>query len=135
MKFLRLLYLNIYAFLLLALGLGIFLLPMEIFLVIFKIILSLWSVAGAAGIASQSKGKLRLIPILYARNKNGLRPDTFKAHTKTLCGTLMVYAVLRDLRKSEAYRDLPAADWKECKRKALGGTAKKHKRKRTPSAS
>jgi hypothetical protein len=131
MKLCRFLYINIYAFLLFALGIVLFVLPMEIFLLALKILTVVWSAAGGIVIFSQGKMKLRKIPVLVARNRKELRTDTFKTLQGTLCGRLMVTAALADLRKSENYCNLSNADWENCKARALGkntrGKKKNHR--------
>jgi hypothetical protein len=115
MTFLRFLYINSYAFSLFILGVLLFILPMDIFLLIVKILVSIWSIAGGIIILSQWKMKLRKIPLLVARNKKNIRPDIFKKLNETLCGRLMVNAALSDLRKSENYRNLSNDEWMHCK--------------------
>jgi len=128
MKFLRFLYINLYSFALLALAALLFLLPPELFLIIVKAACAIWAAAGAITLFSRSKLKTNIIRILAARNKNQIRPETFKKHTKTFCGQLVANLTLHDLRKTEHYSSLSSAEWKEFKRRALG------KRPKAPSA-
>ena len=120
MKFFRFLYLNTYVFVLLALAVLIFLLPIGIFVVVMKYLCVLMCAAGAVGIFSQWKAKTGKIPILVQRNRKKIRPDTFADLQRTLCGRLVTSLALRDLRKTEAYRALSAAEWKELKSRAMG---------------
>ena len=130
MKFLRFLYLNMYVFLLLGLGVFIFVLPSDIFTVILKYLCVLMCAAAAIGIFSQWKGKTEKIPILVKRNQKALRPDTFKKLNETLCGQLVVNLALGDLRKTERYSSLSETEWKELKLKAMGRKSKALQRDR-----
>jgi hypothetical protein len=124
MNMFRFFYLNSYAFLLLVLGALILILPLNIFLLILKILTALWCVIAAFAIFIKWKEKMRKIPILAGRNKKEIRPDTFKKLSQTLCGELVIHLVLADLRKTETYRLLSAEEWKAAKRKAFGKRAK-----------
>jgi hypothetical protein len=115
---------NIYAFLLLGLGAAVFFVPMDIFLIILKSLVVLWCAAGAVIILSQWKQKKRKMAVLLARNRNEVRPDTFKQLSGTLCGQLMIQSTLAALRKSETYRDVPTAEWKAYRDKAFQKSAR-----------
>jgi hypothetical protein len=132
MKSIRFLYINSFAFLLMGLGAGIFLVPTDVFLMILKTIAALWCAAGGVVILFQWKSKARKMVILLARNKKELRPDTFKKLTGTLCGQLMARLTLADLRKTEVYRDLPDEEWNAAKRKVLGKRGKAGRNERKP---
>ena len=120
MSLFKFLFINIYGFLLFVLGVAVFLMPMELFFQVLKIILAVFFIACSVGLFSQWPAKKRLIDILVLRNQNEIRPDTFKKHNKTLCGLLVVSYTLGRLRKTEAFRDLSKKDWKTIKQKALG---------------
>lgn len=123
MKFFRFLFLNVYAFLLLALGALVVILPNEIFYLIVKYLLAIWCVVGGISIFANWKAKKKMIKIVTGRNKNEIRPDTFKWLRKTLCWRLVINVSLSDLRKTEKYRDIPKAEWNDLRRKAFGKTA------------
>jgi hypothetical protein len=127
----RFLYLNIYAFLLLALGALVFIMPEALFLFVLKILTALWCALAGIVLLSSWKKKMRKMKTLAARNAKEIRPDTFKKLSETLCGRLMVQLTLADLRKTEAYSALSKADWKALKRKTFGKQAKNPRRKRT----
>jgi hypothetical protein len=116
---------NIYAFLLLGLGAAVFFVPTGIFLIILKSLVVLWCAVGAVIIFSQWKQKKRKMIILLARNRNEVRPDTFKQLSGTLCGQLMIQSTLTALRKSEAFRDVPKSEWKAYRDKAFQKSARK----------
>jgi hypothetical protein len=124
MKFFRFLYLNLFVFVLLGLGICIFLLPSDIFLLVLKYLCAFFCATGAIGIFAQWKGKTGIIPVLVKRNQKTIRPDTFKKLNATLCGQLVVSLALRDLRKTEMYSSLSEAEWKERKLKAMGKKSK-----------
>ena len=131
MIFFRFLYLNIYAFLLLGLGIGFFLLPMDIFMLILKYIFVLYFLASGIYLLSLWNAKNKRMKVLFCRNLKEIRPATFNNGVwKTLCGQLMVNLVLRDLRKTEKYASLPMAEWKEMKRKAFGRKLKTARKNR-----
>jgi hypothetical protein len=125
MKVVRFLYINIYTFLLFGLAVFVYFIPMDIFLYILKILCVFFLALGGLSILGQWNAKNKKIKILAARNKNGIRPDTFKKVRSTFCGQLMVNLTLRDLRKTENYSSLSKAEWKEQKRRAKGAKAKK----------
>ena len=122
MKFLRFMYINIYSFLLFILGVLIFLLPLEVFLLLAKIACALWAAYNGAYLLSLWKGKNRKMMTLLARNRKEIRPDTFRKLKGTLCGRLMVNLTLADLRKTGNYSSLSKAEWKEQKKRVFEST-------------
>jgi len=111
MKLMRFLYVNFYSLLLVILGVVFFVLPKDYFYVFFKVMVSVWCVSGGIALMFQWRKKKRKIEILVARNRNRLRPDTFRSIGGTLCGQQMVGLALQDLRKTENYRALSNAEW------------------------
>lgn len=57
--------------------------------------------------------------VLYNRNKDVFRADTLRTHTRTICYRLVVSSVLKDLRKSENYRNLTNESWRAYRKKAF----------------
>lgn len=91
---LKFLFINIFAFLLLALGIIFFILPFEIFLHIFKYVLSILFIAAAVNIFIQWKRKQRIIELLLKRNENEFNKDSFKPFMETFCSQMAVIYVL-----------------------------------------
>ncbi len=107
--FSRFMYLNSYAFLLLFMGIGIVLLPL------WKI--SLWFLLpqgigfilcekGAYTIFYSWQDKKRKYDVLMQKNKEELRPDTFKEYMQAPCGRLLTKIVLQDMGKKQEYAQL-----------------------------
>jgi len=119
---LRFIHVNFYILLLVVLGIGIFLLPMEFFYAFFKVMMSIWCVSGGIALMFQWKAKKRKIELLVARNRSHIRPDTFRSVNRTLCGQQMVSLALKDLRKTENYRALSKAEWALLVNGLEGGT-------------
>jgi hypothetical protein len=94
--------------------------PKDIFYLIFKYLLAIWCVIGGISILAKWKAKKQMIKIVTGRNRNEIRPDTFKWLRKTLCWQLVINTSLSDLRKTENYRNLPETEWNNVKRKAFG---------------
>ena len=122
MNLLRFIYINIFAILLAILGVIFFILPKEYFLSFFKLMASAWCIMGGIALMFQWKAKKRKIELLVARNRNHIRPDTFRTVGGTLCGQQMVTLALSDLRKKENYRALSKAEWNLVTQNILGGT-------------
>jgi hypothetical protein len=106
----RFFYLNAYAFLLFALSAAAFLIPPAVLLLIFKYGIVLFLLAVSITMLSGWKNKRRIMAVMLGRNKKTFRPETFRRHTKTFCGRLMVRAVIKDLAAGEPGTD--AAEWK-----------------------
>jgi hypothetical protein len=90
-------------------------------LVAFKYAFCVYLAVSAVYIFASWKKKLRLMLVLYGRNKAVFRPDTLKPHIRTLCGKLMVGWVLMQLRKTSRYRDLANETWSAYKNKVFKG--------------
>jgi hypothetical protein len=127
----RFLYVNLYAFLLLAGGAFILWIPERFFITGLKILAGIYLAStGCAMLYSWGK-KARMMGVLRGRNNQEIRPETFKKHSQTLCGRLMVNAVLMDLRKNETYRNVSVSEWKAYRNKALQKRARKASRKKS----
>ena len=129
MRVLRFLYLNIFAFVLAGVAVGVFLLPLDIFLKALKLLVVFLLAASAVRLFAQLKSKEKKLRILVARNMKEIRFDTFKQLSQTLCGNLMINTALGDLRKTENYISVSDAEWKRIKRKALGEKAEAVRKK------
>jgi hypothetical protein len=112
---LRFVFLNIYSFFLLGLGIAVILIPADIFILLFRYLVVLWCIVGACTIISRYNIKKRQLAILIKRNKKEIRPDTFKAYLKTPCGQLLVSMAISNLRKTENYVNLSVAEWERVK--------------------
>ena len=104
----RFLYLNIYAFLLILLGLGIFVLPLyrHWLGLIFQIVWALVCLGEAAKVFYTWNDKKRKYAVLMQRNKPLFRPDTGAEYMKAPCGRLLVQLVLKDLKQTQHYAAL-----------------------------
>ena len=104
----RFLYLNIYAFLLLLIGLGIFVLPLyrHWLGLVFQIVWAIVCVGEAAKILSSWNDKKRKYVVLMERNTPVFRPDTCAEFMKAPCGRLLVRVVLKDLDQTHQYKEL-----------------------------
>lgn len=105
----RFLYLNIYAFLLLFMGMGIALI--SIFYVRWWLLIAqgigiILCFNGAAKIFKSWSDKKRKYTILRERNEFEFRPQTFKEFMEAPCGRLLVKIVLKDMNMQERYKDL-----------------------------
>jgi hypothetical protein len=123
-------FLNIYSFFLFGLGVAAFLMPIDIFILVFKYLVVIWCIVGASIILSKYNVKIRQLAILVNRNKEEIRPDTFKVYLKTPCGQLLVNMAINNLRKTRNYANLSIAEWKKIKHtiygKKFGRKPKKH---------
>ncbi len=102
----RYLYLNVYAILLLVLGVGMGILPVyeiSYYLIIPQVLLIAVFLKGAFGIFSSWTDKKRKYVVLMERNSKEFRPDTFYEYMQAPCGRLLVKIVLSDLGLSEQY--------------------------------
>ena len=105
----RFLYLNIYSFLLVCVGILTLLLP---FWLITKwtlvaqgiVAIKLFSISGR--LFSTWDAKKREINLLVNRNKREFRPDTFEIYMQAPCGRLIVHEALRELNMREEYKTL-----------------------------
>jgi hypothetical protein len=123
-------FLNIYSFFLIGLGITAFLIPTDIFMLIFKYLVVIWCIVGACTILSKYNVRKRQLAILVKRNKKEIRPDTFKVYLKTPCGQLLVNMAINNLRKTENYANLSITEWEKIKhiiyRKKFGRKPKKY---------
>lgn len=104
----RFLYLNIYAFLLLVIGVGIFVLPLyhHWLGLSLQIIWAIGCLYESVNIFHSWKDKKRKYAILMERNVPNFRPDTFAEYMKAPCGRLLVRIVLKDLNQTKQYTNL-----------------------------
>ena len=108
-KIFRFIYLNTYAFLLMICGCAAAVLPLRkvsAWLLIPQIIVSLVFFQYAARLFSTWKDKKVKYRILYAKNKDEFKPETFKIFMQAPCGRLLTKAVLRDVGLQRRYREL-----------------------------
>ncbi|MBQ0154321.1 MAG: hypothetical protein KBS70_06015 [Bacteroidales bacterium] len=103
--FSRFLYLNIYAFLLLVIGVGIFVLPLyhHWWGLTIQIIWFIGCLTESGKIFYSWKDKERKYTILMERNTPVFRPDTCAEYMKAPCGRLLVRIVLKDLQQENQY--------------------------------
>ena len=120
MKLLRFVFLNSYAFLLVGIGISLILMPNEIFLIVLKYIFAIGCILNAIGIFAKWKIKKRMMEILIQRNRNEIRPDTFKKYRGELCWELVYHYVFSELRKTEKYRVLSKEEWNNKKERVFG---------------
>lgn len=107
--FRRYVYINIYAFLIIIMGIGIIFLPLSAFnyyLISLQILLFLICLKAAASILNKWKSKKRRYKKLIDENLVCFNPDSFKEYMKAPCGRLLVKVVLKDLDEEEQYNRL-----------------------------
>ena len=105
----RFIYLNIYAYLLLIIGVGIsFLHLYEIhwLLLVIQIIAVVILLNVSIKIFKSWASKKRSYTVLMERNRNGIREETFKEYMLAPCGRLLVKIVLSDLGERHQYKRL-----------------------------
>lgn len=105
----RFIYLNLWAFFLLFLGIGVALIPcqrMGVLLLVLQIILVFIIEKGAVKIFYTWEDKKRKYVVLMERNRLEFRPDTFDVYMQAPCGRLLVKLVLKDLGIPEKYDEL-----------------------------
>ena len=105
----RFLYLNFYAWLLLALALAAVLVPLwrrSLWFLLLQLPVAFVCLKGGMGILSGWPDKKKKYAILMERNSVALRPDTFAVYAKAPCGRLLIRVVLADLGHAREYRAL-----------------------------
>lgn len=108
-KIFRFLYLNTYSFLLLFGGIILILisfLGIPKLLTIPSIIISFFFFYNSVKLFSSWNDKKVKCEILYKKNINEFRPDTFKVFMQAPCGRLVTKVVLKDLNQKEKYKEL-----------------------------
>lgn len=108
-RFLRFIYLNIYAILLLAAGFACLLvLTRKVHLLLFCLLIfcSIMCFVNAVRLFSTWNDKKRKYQILIAKNKNEFHEETFEIFMQAPCGRLLTRAVLCDLNQKTQYRNL-----------------------------
>ena len=107
-KIFRFLYLNTYSFLLLFGGIILILisfLGIPKLLTIPSIIISFFFFYNSVKLFSSWNDKKVKCEILYKKNINEFRPDTFKVFMQAPCGRLVTKVVLKDLNQKEKYKE------------------------------
>ena len=105
----RYIYLNAYAFLLLFLGIGVAFVPTRQYgwwVVAVQVVEVFILIKGAVNIFRGWGEKKRKYHVLMERNAETIRHDTFAEYMKAPCGRLLVKIVLKDLDKTEEYKNL-----------------------------
>lgn len=105
------LYLNSYAFLLIALGGGaivISLMDFSLPVIVGASVAAFFCIRGAVKILLSWGDKKRKYDILIIRNRTAFRPDTFSEFMEAPCGRLLTKKVLLDLGIPEEYQTLKA---------------------------
>lgn len=105
----RYFYLNIYAYLLILLGIGIAFIPLYLLWkpsILIQAAIALIPIKAGIKILKRWKEKRRSYSILVRRNRNGLRADSFKEYMQAPCGRQLVKVVLKDLGEKEKYKEL-----------------------------
>lgn len=108
----RFLYLNFYAWLLLALALAAVLVPLwrvSPWFLVLQVPVAFACLKGGAGILSGWPDKKRKYAMLMERNRPELRPDTFAVYAQAPCGRLLIRVVLADLGAAGRYRSIMKA--------------------------
>lgn len=107
--FRRYIYINIYAFLIILMGIGIIFLPLSgisPYLIYVQILLALICLKAAISILKKWNSKKRRYKKLIEANTGCFNPDSFKEYMQAPCGRLLVKVVLDDLGKKEQYKKL-----------------------------
>lgn len=108
-KFFRFLYLNIYSFLLLFLGILIIGFPsykISKFLYFISIPLGIFVLVQSKNIFSTWPSKKREYVVLMKKNSKEFNPESFRIFMQAPCGRLLTRVVLKDLNKSNEYKNL-----------------------------
>ncbi len=126
----RFIYLNAYAFLLLFMGVGIAFIPIYRFgqwwLVAVQAVSVFIILKGSVEIFRSWNDKKRKYHVLFERNAESIRPDTFSEYMKAPCGRLLVKIVLKDIDKQNEYKNL-----KKYKEPFIKKLTKAHKPKKS----
>jgi len=126
----RFVYLNAYAFLLLIMGAGMAFIPIYRFgqwwLVAAQAVVVFIILKGSVEIFRSWNDKKRKYHVLFERNVESIRPDTFSEYMKAPCGRLLVKIVLKDIDKQNEYKNL-----KKYKEPFIKKLAKAHKPKKS----
>jgi len=120
MNIFRFLYINVFAFILIGISCYIFFIPLNLFIIILKILFVLIPLIISIGIFCQWKAKNRKLKTLILRNRKIIRVDTFENLRETPCGWVLVDIALRELRKNEIYKAFSKKQWKEIRNTVLG---------------
>ena len=107
--FRRFIYVNIYAFLILLMGIGIIFLPLSglsEYLIYVQVLLVLICLKSSISIFNTWEAKKRRYKKLIDANKESFNPESFEEYMKAPCGRLLVKLVLEDLDEKEQYKKL-----------------------------
>ena len=91
---LKFLFVNFYAFVLLALAGALFFIPLNILIIILKFSIILFCIVGSINIFMQWEKKNRIINLLIKKNEKEFRISSFDPFMETLCSQLVVIYVL-----------------------------------------
>lgn len=92
--FVRFLYFNVYAFLLVLLCIGVLFVPYEVFLIIFRITLSVSFLYASFQVFATWNRRKRILVLLMNRNKKEINLQSFKPFMNDPCTQLIVLYVL-----------------------------------------
>lgn len=107
--FRRFIYVNIYAFLILLMGIGIIFLPLSglsEYLIYVQVLLALVCLKSSISIFNTWEAKKRRYKKLIDANKECFNPESFEEYMKAPCGRLLVKLVLDDLDEKRQYKKL-----------------------------
>jgi hypothetical protein len=102
----RVLYFNIYSFLVVLAGIAVLLLPFYrifIWLLVIQILAAIKLFMIAGRLFSTFPEKKRMLALLVKRNARELRPETFQMYMKAPCSRLVARAALSDLKQKKQY--------------------------------
>lgn len=105
----RFMYLNMYAFLLLFVGIGILFIPMDgisEYMIYIQVVVFLFILNSSIRIFRSWKVKKRRYFKLVERNSESFDPKSFEVFMQAPCGRLLVRIVLKDLGMAGKYRML-----------------------------
>lgn len=108
-KLFRFIYLNTYAFLLILAGTLVLALPFWLlspFTLIIQVPLSIPLFICGFSLLNGWNDKKREYAVLMAKNKDGIRPESFKIFMEAPCGRKLTHVVLKDLGKESEYKNL-----------------------------
>lgn len=109
MQTFRFLYINIYAFLLSALGILVVVIPLykiTWILLVVQCLIAIKLFVISIQLFSTWDSKKRELILLKNRNSIKFRPDTFKIYMQAPCSRLVVRSVLGDLNLQNKYKEL-----------------------------
>jgi hypothetical protein len=84
----------------------IFIVPVDLFYLIIKIGLGVFSLFGAVSIFLSWKRKLRMIDVLMKRNQNGFNEESFLSYMDAFCTQLVVLYVLYKIGHLDKFKKM-----------------------------